>query len=434
MVNILRRATLLIIMLLLLIGCSAPEATATPNSEVSDVPVEAATEEIPDTATPEPEPTETETAVPPTETHTPQPTATETLVPPTETNTPEPTATEPPTATQAPPTEPPVTATTAAPPPAPPRAPAPTGANLLVNPSFESGSSSWFRPNGNGASFTFYEANGNPQFVHSGQRAPVWGPFMQHVPNVTIGTTYRAGVWVKIWSSSGEDRTISENPGDFVARVCISPSGIEDFKPESMVCSSWVRPLDVWQFISVDSVANNSQIVIILQSAFSGENRPAHNEAIFDDATLGTAPTSATATPPPPSSAAAARPAPIPFDGIGLRDNMTYMRSQIEQMGGVLDRLFNGENGKCSEYQDYYANITRSATYHSVPDAWHGAYNEYIFAVENALATSMPINDLCNSGGGVITPLNYGAARQGINNSIDRLIPAIDLANSLLGG
>ena len=113
---------------------------------------------------------------------------------------------------------------------------------------------------------------------------------------------------------------------------------------------------------------------------------------------------------------------------------MNGVRSAIEQAGGLLDRLYNGEPGRCEEYQGYYDDAIRSATYSGVPEDWAGVYNDYIFAVENFLATNESIDLLCDGGGGQVSELNYGAARSGINASLDRLIPAIEAANAKIGG
>jgi hypothetical protein len=51
--------------------------------------------------------------------------------------------------------------------------------------------------------------------------------------------------------------------------------------------------------------------------------------------------------------------------------------------------------------------------------------------VENGRSTNQPIFELCERGGGGITALNYGVARTGINDSLNRLIPAIEAANGL---
>lgn len=392
----------------------------------------------------------TETAVSPTNTAVPSETPTETAEPTaTHTVTAEPTATESPTPTNTPTVEPTAfptetavlpTATSAPqlPAAAPPPAPAPAGPNLLSNPGFEFEGASWEQHNVGHPPREFYTADGNAQFVHSGQKAALdiingrTIVFQRIEANVVPGTTYRAGVWVKIWSSSGEDRTVSENPGEVGAQVCINVTGESDPYLDTSFCSGIVRPLDVWQFISVDGVAATERLTIMLVSGYTGQNYPVHNEAIWDDATLGTGPASATATPAP--AAEPVRPNPVAFSPTALRDSMNGVRSAIEQAGGLLDRLYNGEPGRCTEYQGYYDDAIRSATYSSVPDDWAGIYNDYIFAVENFLATNESINSLCDGGGGGISSLNYGVARSGINDSTNRLNPAIEAANAKLGG
>ena len=424
---------------LLLIGCQ--EETAAEVAEATTVSTETAAsasaiEAVPTntsipTATTAPTEMPTETAVP-TATASPtltlEPTTTNTLIPPTETPTLEPTATNT------------VPATAIAPlPPPPPPAPAPFGANLLNNPGFEIDGTSWEIHNVGHPPRDFYIAADNPQFVHSGQKAAldlITGRtvyFQRIETNVTPGTTYRAGVWVKIWSSSGEDRTISENPGDVGAQVCLNVAGEGDPNLDTSHCTGIVRPLDTWQFISVDGVAATERLTIILVSGFTGSDYPTHNEAIWDDAAIGLAPSAATATPNPISSQPI-RPNPIAFNATALRDSMNGVRSAIEQAGGLLDRLFNGEPGTCIEYQGYYDDVIRSATYTGVPDDWAGIYNDYIFAVENFLATNESIDSLCDSGGGILSSLNYGLARTGINDSLNRLIPAIEAANARLSG
>lgn len=366
------------------------------------VPTPAATNTATATATPTNTATPTETATaPPTETNTPTPEPSE---PPTETPT---NTSVPPTATNTAvplPTEPPATTTTAPPAPvsAPPPAPAPAG-NMLSNPGFEFGADLWERP-GSGTSLSFHTADSQPQFVHSGQRslllitfsnARVW---QQVSTGIITGTTYRAGGWLKIWSSNQEDRLVSVNPADYVGRICINTNGDDDPNLPTTICSNWVRPLDVWQFISVDATATNDRITVILQVGISNSQSGMHNEAMWDDITLGTAPSAATATPAP--AAEPVRPNPIAFSPTALRDSMNSVRSIIEQAGGLLDRLVNGENQTCTEYQGYYDDAIRSATYSGVADDWAGIYNDYIFAVENFLASNESINSLCDGGGG----------------------------------
>ncbi|MCB9006398.1 MAG: hypothetical protein H6656_03330 [Ardenticatenaceae bacterium] len=256
MKNILR--IIAICSLFVLAGCQ--EAPAAEVAEATAVPTEVPTETaVPPTDTPIPTETATETATATnTPTNTPSPTATNTATP-----TDEPTATATETATA---TAVPATATTAPPPVAPPPAPAPSGPNLLSNPGFEFDGASWEIHNAGTPISSFYLAGENPQFVHSGQKAAIdlitnrTIYFQRVATNVVPGTTYRAGAWVKIWSSSGEDRTISENPGDVGAQVCINVAGEGDPNLDTSFCSGIVRPLDTWQFISVDGVAATDRL------------------------------------------------------------------------------------------------------------------------------------------------------------------------------
>ncbi len=113
---------------------------------------------------------------------------------------------------------------------------------------------------------------------------------------------------------------------------------------------------------------------------------------------------------------------------------MTSVEWILNQMGGLLDRLYNGSWETCEEYEGYYRQLVGNPTYHSIPDEWHGIYNEYTFAVENTAAFNGGVYSLCEHGGGGLNPHAYGDARSSIANGLDRLIPAIQAANALLGG
>jgi hypothetical protein len=108
---------------------------------------------------------------------------------------------------------------------------------------------------------------------------------------------------------------------------------------------------------------------------------------------------------------------------------MLGLRTSLEQLGGFLDR----GGGTCNEFWDYYFDFITIVTYDGVPPEWQGIYNEYLYAADHMVASGEAINSLCLNGGGRVTPLNYGVARTGVNESLDRLIPAIDAANTLLG-
>ncbi|MBK8984905.1 MAG: carbohydrate binding domain-containing protein [Chloroflexi bacterium] len=423
------------VLLLALVGCRPAAPTPSAPESAAQIPAATATAAPTDTATPSP----TNTAVP-TETATLSATATEI---PTDTATPTSTATTAPTMTATRPlptapttTAPATTAPVATAPVAQPivSGPIPSGPNLLINPSFEEGGAGWSFRESPTSPLNIYTTNGDAQFVHSGsQSAFNQGnrTIYQTVSGVAPGTTYRAGVWLKLWSSNNSNHTVSENPGDFAARICLNTVGDDDPKLPTTICAFGVQPFDVWQFISVDAVAQGDRITVVLQSYFTGPNRPRNNEAIWDDVVLGLAPTATTATPPPPGPPTV--PNPGPFTPQGLRDGMVHARSMLEQLGGVLDRLYNGTGATCADYKRFYRGVVESPRFDGIPGEWQAIYNDYVFAVENGKDTNYPIYDLCDKGGGTVSWQNYGAARAGINDSLNRLIPALETANLLLG-
>ena len=404
-----------------LVACGSPEATlvaeVVPTITSSPVPIPTDTA-VPPTDTPTAKPTNTSE---PTNTATTLPTETPTKVP---TNTPEATDTAVPTNTAVPPTNTPVAVATN--PPAPPASlPAsgspPQGSNLVVNPGFEYGGDGWRRL----TTDDLFTTNAYPQFVHSGSAA-LRRSSEQLIEDLQPGTTYRLGAWLKVWASNSENRETSNNPGDYFGRVCISDEGPN---PPKRYCSAGYRPIDSWQYITVDAVPTSNRVVIFLSYSI-GANESAHFEIMWDDVEFGLSPVTATATPPPLGRPYP--PAPVLFNASTMRDNMNHARSMLEQMGGLLDRIYRGSREACGEYDGYYRSLVGSARYDGVPAEWQGVYNEYIFAVENGSNTNQPIFDLCfEHGGGGITDLNYGVAREGINSSLNRLIPAIETAKTL---
>ncbi len=412
--------------LLALVGCGSPEPTPVAVATIAPTDTSEPTATATATETPTEVPTDTPTAEP-TETATATATETPTEVP-TDTPTPEPTETA--TPTQAPTiaaTAVPAATNTAAP-AAPAALPAsgapPTGPNLLVNPGFEYDKDGWRKAG------SLHTVSSMPQFVYSGN-ASVNGYAVQLVENVVPGETYRAGVWLKIWSSEGEDRTISEYPGDLFGRICININGDEGRGLPTNICSSPYRPIDTWQYITVDAVPSVDRVIVYLEGLWLGENKPKNNQVLFDDAAFGLSPNPATSTPVPMRPVP---PAPVAFDAHAMRDGMNNARSMLEQMGGLLDRLVRGSSETCEEYTNYYRSLVGSPRYDGVPGEWQGIYNEYIFAVEHGSQKNQPIFDLCfeHQGGG-ITELNYGVARTGVNDSLNRLIPAIETTNAMLG-
>lgn len=277
-------------------------------------------------------------------------------------------------------------------------------------------------------------ADRDPDFVYSGQRAALAvgsNPYYyQRVSNIAPGTTYRAGVWVRVWSSAGEDRKVSSNPQSVSAFLCISTNGEVHIGSPEVVCSPWVTTFDTWNYIAVDAVATRDILAVILYF-----NRGSmRGEAYWDEAALGISPVAATPMPAPTATLAPpARPAPMAFDGAALRDAMVNAHSQLIQIGGLLDRATGGETVTCEEFERYYRSVVNSPAYESVPADWQNVYTEYTWAVDHGMNTGEPIDSLCANGGGYLTSLNYGVARMGVNESLTRLGPAIDAANALLG-
>ncbi len=425
-----KRLTLILLLsvVFLLVGCADDPVTPTVTA-VAEV-VETATR--PQTATPTPS-----------STFTPLPTATATNTA-TSTSTPSPTATPLPTATAtgtptSTPTPTPVLPTaTARPASLPASGSPPAGPNLLINPGFENGEAGWEAariPHNLSLKFvTTYSTADHANFVRSGQRAahhqnaPL---FIQFVTGVTVGTTYRFGAWGKLWSSTGSDRTLSENPetGLFL-QVCIGTEGTGDPSHVNAVCSAPKTPLDTWQYLFVDAVANSDRIVVMLFTNVTACCRSQNGDALWDDTAVGLSPAAATATPPP---YVPVRPNPVPFNGVALRDNMLNLRTNLQNLGGLLDRLAQGQGGTCEEFFTHYNSFITTTTYEGIPNEWQGIYNDYLYAADHAVATNESLNSLCTNGGGAITGLNYGVARTGVNESVDRLSPAIEAANGLLG-
>jgi hypothetical protein len=179
----------------------------------------------------------------------------------------------------------------------------------------------------------------------------------------------------------------------------------------------------------VDAVAQEEFIVVSMIMVEQADN--VRNISIWDDASLTVAPVAATRTPVPP--ARPARSVPSYFNANALYDAMIQARSDLESMGGLLDRAVREGGQPCDPFIGWYDSLVTSPVYDGVPAEWGGVYADYLWAVEHLLSSSGHIADICAGGGGSLTDLEYGLGRIGINESLDRLYPAVETAAAMLG-
>lgn len=131
-----------------------------------------------------------------------------------------------------------------------------------------------------------------PERVHSGGGSDRWFNYfalnkkagiMQYVAGVPYGAPIRFTSWLQLWSSNDNNvPALSTNDGNLLVRVCIDqdggPRNMED--PE-LKCSDWAQPYDKWAQISVDAVAKNNVVNVIIWSTASIPVE--HNDIYADD-------------------------------------------------------------------------------------------------------------------------------------------------------
>ena len=136
-----------------------------------------------------------------------------------------------------------------------------------------------------------------PYRVHSGAGSDRWFNFfalnkkagiMQYVENVPVGSPLRFTSWLQLWSSNKNDNQTpprSLDDGGLQVRLCIDQNGgPRDMTDPEMVCSEWSKPYDKWVQISVDGVAKNTAVNVILWS--TAEIPVEHNDIYADDSCL----------------------------------------------------------------------------------------------------------------------------------------------------
>lgn len=121
--------------------------------------------------------------------------------------------------------------------------------------------------------------------VYFNQFATHQGGIYQQVDDLTDDTSYRFSIYAWVWSSTGEDWTVSEQPGNVSVRVGIDPSGGTDGTSDDIVWSTTAVFLyNAYYQYSVIAAADGATVTVFVESTV-GE--PVANNYIYlDDAVL----------------------------------------------------------------------------------------------------------------------------------------------------
>jgi hypothetical protein len=133
-----------------------------------------------------------------------------------------------------------------------------------------------------------------PERVHSGGGSDHWFNFyalnrragiMQYVVNLPVGSRIRFTSWLQVWSTNDNlpmpDKA-NTNEGNLNVRVCIGQNGgVMNVQDPNLVCSAWAQPNNRWEQLSVDGVALNSAVYVMIWS--TAEYAVQHNDIYADD-------------------------------------------------------------------------------------------------------------------------------------------------------
>ena len=160
-----------------------------------------------------------------------------------------------------------------------------------------------------------------PERVHSGSAAQQYFTFYsthiagmyQQVSGVQPGTRLQFSIWGQAWSSSGDNASVSTEPGVINMQIGIDPTGNWDPWAGSVVWSGTYNTYDVWFQLAIEAVAQSDTVTIFMKSAPVYPVK--HNDVYWDDAVLvvvGDAPPNPTATLEPAPTDAPATSSPEP--------------------------------------------------------------------------------------------------------------------------
>lgn len=126
--------------------------------------------------------------------------------------------------------------------------------------------------------------SGNNAQAYSSFFATHDGGVFQRVTGITSGTELRFSVYAYVWSTTFDDRGISEEDGDVVLRVGIDPTGGTDGTSSNIVWSTPVEQYDAYREYSVIAIASGSAVTVFVRSTVGFPVQ--HSNIYLDDAVL----------------------------------------------------------------------------------------------------------------------------------------------------
>jgi hypothetical protein len=119
-----------------------------------------------------------------------------------------------------------------------------------------------------------------PERVKSGAGSDRWFNYfalnkkagiMQYVAGVPFGSPIRFTSHIQLWSSNDNATPAkSTNDGNLLVQVCIDQDGgPRDMTDPELKCSGWKQPYDKWEQITVDAVAKNNVVNVLIWSTAS---------------------------------------------------------------------------------------------------------------------------------------------------------------------
>jgi uncharacterized protein YgiM (DUF1202 family) len=133
-----------------------------------------------------------------------------------------------------------------------------------------------------------------PERVHSGGGSDRWFNYfalnrkagiMQYVVNLPVGAPIRYTSHLQVWSTNDDypvEAKKDVNEGNLRVRVCIGQmGGVRNMEDPDLVCSDWAQPNNRWEQLSVDGVAKNGAVYVMIWS--TADIPVQHNDIYADD-------------------------------------------------------------------------------------------------------------------------------------------------------